>query len=53
MITCSIRQGDWWRSAHAPQRYVHMGFAFFQCFLGAGIIFGWYVWRNRGKVHGV
>lgn len=42
MITCSGRKGDWWTSAHAPQRYVHVGFAFFQCILGAGIIFGWY-----------
>jgi hypothetical protein len=31
----------WMDTGSYPHRYIYVAFAIFQCFLGAGIIFGW------------
>ncbi|KAL3671725.1 hypothetical protein V7S43_003635 [Phytophthora oleae] len=38
----------WMDTGSYPHRYLYVTFAIFQCFLGAGVIFGWY--RRRFKL---
>lgn len=49
-VIASMAAAVWPTAGAHRHRYFYVSFAIFQCFLGAGVIFGWYVhlsvWRR-------